>query len=315
MQAATTTVSVDLERIRRNIAAIRTAVRVPILAVIKADAYGLGAVTIAPAIGELVYGFCVFALEEAVEADLWNRTGKPAIVLGPPASLDPDHYIAHHVRPAVSTLAQARALRRADPLLCVDTGMQRFACPEERIDEVLAAGQIREAFTHAPTVRQARRLVELLGGRGLKLHAAASSLLAEPEAHLDAVRPGLAIYRGAVTVTSPLVEVHETRGPLGYGQVAARRHGVILGGYAAGLRPGPCMINGARRRVLEVGMQSAYVEVGDADRVGDPVVLLGDDLGPDELAAAWGVTAHEALLRLSSTGRREYTDQKRDTAQ
>lgn len=34
----------------------------------------------------------------------------------------------------------ARALPRAEPILCVDTGMQRWACPPEQVDEVLRAG-------------------------------------------------------------------------------------------------------------------------------------------------------------------------------
>jgi alanine racemase len=300
---------VELGRIRGNAHAIRTQVgpSVGIYAVIKADAYGLGAKMVSEAITDQVDAFCVFALREAVEADLWQRTGQPAIPIGPPESLDPAPYLAQHVRPAVSTVEQAMALKAARPILCVDTGMQRFACRPEHIDAVIAAGGIDEAFTHATTLAQVRRLVDLAGGRGLKLHAAGSSLLDEREARLDTVRPGLALYCGAVTLSVALAEVIESRGPVGYSRFVAARHGVILCGYAAGLRRGPCLVNGQRRRIIEVGMQSAYLEAAASDLPGDRVILLGGGLEPQEIAAAWGSTPHEALLRLTMAGIRQYS--------
>ncbi|HEX2973358.1 MAG TPA: alanine racemase [Tepidisphaeraceae bacterium] len=280
--------------------------RTPIYAVVKADAYGLGAAKVAGAIADLVEGWAVFSLAEAIEAKLWELTGKPAIALGPPEDLDPGPWKANHVRPAVSSVEQAEALRSADPIVCVDTGMQRFACPADQLEAVISAGGCREAFTHATNLEHVRRLKELAGNRGLRLHAAATALLHEPQAWLDAVRPGLAMYRYAVRVSAPLIEARESRGPVGYSGFRANRHGVILCGYSNGLRKGPCLVNGQKRRVMEVGMQSAYVELGEGDRAGDEVVLLGDNLDAAEVAASWGCTGHEVLLRLVGAGEREY---------
>src|SRR5205814_7594624 len=114
------------------------------------------------------------------------------------------------LRPAVSTVEQATALRKADPILCVDAGMQRFACPASEIDRVIAAGGCREAFAHAPTMEHVKKFKEVIAGRKLRLHAAASSLLDEKDAWLDAVRPGFALYHDAIQVTTKLVEVHES---------------------------------------------------------------------------------------------------------
>jgi len=299
-------IRIDLAHIRENVRQIASRTRVPIYAVVKADAYGLGVVPVTDAIKDLVEAWCVFSVSEAAEARLFQRTGRPSITLGPAASLWPADYIEHHVRPGVSTVEQAAALCRADPLLCVDTGMQRFACPPERVEAVLQAAHFREAFTHATALEHARKLRGLLDGRGLRLHAAASNLLEEPEALLDAVRPGLAMYRGALHVSARLIEAGSAAGPLGYTGFKAPRHGVILCGYSNGLRKGPCLVNGQRRQILEVGMQSAYVEVGPADRVGDAVVLMGEGLSEDEVAAAWASTPHEAIFALSHAGRREY---------
>jgi alanine racemase len=151
-----------------------------------------------------------------------------------------------------------------------------------------------------------QRLLDLAGGRGLALHAAGSSLLDEPSARLGAVRPGLALYRGTVRVSARLVEVRDSAGPAGYTGFAVPRHGVILCGYSHGLRVGPCRVNGRPSRVLEVGMQSAFVECAAGDRAGDEVVLLGDGLTEQEAADAWGAGPHTALVQLAASGGRAY---------
>jgi alanine racemase len=299
-------VRVDLDQVRRNARVIGERVGVPILAVVKCDAYGLGAARVVKTLADVVDGFCVFGLAEAVAAGIWKSTGKVSMTLGPVPGVEADQYIEHRVRPAVWTVERAAALRSARPILSVDTGMQRFSCPPSQVDAVLQAGGCDEAFTHALRPGQVQQLIARVGGRGLRLHAAASALLDEPNARLDAVRPGLALYRGAARVTTALVDVRDTDGPAGYGGFAARRHGIILAGYSNGLRIGPCLVNGRRSRVLEVGMQSAYVEAADSDRTGDEVTLLGDGVTEVELGTASGTSAQDALLRLASAGERSY---------
>jgi alanine racemase len=299
-------VQVDLARIRHNAQAIAHRCGVPVIAVIKADAYGLGASQVVAAFRDLdcVEGFYCFSLREAVDAGTW-RTGKPAIALVGREDELVENYRQFHVRPAVWDPTRAAALKSARPVICVDTGMQRFACPRDQLDKVIDAGACDEAFTHAIKPEQANMLAEWCADRrktGMKLHAAASSLLDVLEARLDFVRPGLALYRDAVRVTTRLVEGRDQTGPAGYGGFTSPtgRHGVIIGGYAIGLRAGPCLVNGQLRRIIECGMQSSYVEIGPDDRAGDEVVLLGDGITIDDVASAWKSSAQEALLRLAS---------------
>jgi alanine racemase len=299
-------VSVSLKRIRRSTADVARRVDVPIIAVVKTDAYGLGAARVAEAIADLVGGFCVFSLSEAESARLWDIGTKPILALGPCQGIEPKSLISAHVRPAVWTIEEARRLRSAAPVLCVDTGMRRFSCPPEDIDRVLAAADFDEAFTHAIRVEQAVELSSLLSGRGLRLHAAGSALLNEPRAFLDAVRPGIALYRGAARISTPLVEVHDGPGPAGYSGFSAERFGVILCGYSNGLRVGPCRINDVPRAIREVGMQSAFVEIGPGDRVGDSVVLLGNSLSEAEVAASWKTSEQQVLVTLANAGERVY---------
>jgi alanine racemase len=292
-------VNIDFNRVRSNAEQVRTLTGVPVLAVIKSDAYGLGARGVAEAISGVVDGFCVFSLEEAQRINLRDSGGKPILAIGPPDEVDAADYIAAGVHPNVWTVEQARRLAAAQPALNVDTGMQRFSCPPENVQEVLAVGGISQAFTHAVRPEQAAQLVELVGARGkIPLHAAGSSLLADPSCRLDAVRPGLALYRGAVRISTALVDVRESRGPVGYRAFQCDRHGIILRGYRSGLRPGPCLINGRKSRILEVGMQSAYVEAAPGDKIGDEVVLLGDGLEADEIGRAWSASPQEVLVSL-----------------
>jgi alanine racemase len=299
-------VQIDLSIIRANVERIHAVCGVPVIAVVKSDAYGHGVVEVARAVADLVDRFCVFSAKEAADANLWELTGKPALAIGPPTLQNPEDYHEVHVRPAVSNAEQADALREALPILCIDTGQQRFACPIEDVADVLRTGDIHEAYTHASSLEQVKLFADAVADRTIFKHAAGSSLLHESAARFDAVRPGLAIYRGAARVSTRLVEVHETRGPAGYSRFTARRHGIILAGYAHGLKYGPCRINGGDLRLLEVGMQSAFVELNPEDRVGDEVFLLGDGLTENLVADAWNVSPHEALLRLVTSGMREY---------
>jgi alanine racemase len=300
------TLEVDLRVVRENVEVIKAEVGVPVLPVVKADAYGLGMAAISDAIADLAQGFCVFRASEALAIDLSHRTGKRVLALGPPESLDPADYTPHGITPTVCSPHQARLLRRARPALCVDTGMQRFSCLPDDCREAVSNGDCRELFTHATDLSHIEKLKELAYGFDLPRHAAASSLLHDPRAILDAVRPGLALYLRAVTLSSRIVEVHSSRGPAGYSGFIAERHGIILAGYSHGLRRGPCLINGRKSRLLEVGMQSAFVELSPIDRVGDSVVLLGGDLTEAELAKSWACSPHEVLMSLSSAATRHY---------
>src|SRR5215208_6914177 len=150
------TVRVDLRRVRRNTEEVARRAAVPVLAVVKADAYGLGAARVAPLIRDVVDGFYVFDAAEAVEYRLFAETGRRTIaLLG--ASGDPQDYLSHRIHPVVWSPERAAALRAAKPVFSVDTGQQRFACAAdpELLAEIVTAGDCHEAITHASTPRQA----------------------------------------------------------------------------------------------------------------------------------------------------------------
>jgi alanine racemase len=297
---------IDLARIRENCRAIGVDTGLPVIAVVKADAYGVGIVPVSEAISDLVLSFGVFSLAEVLTAHIAERTGKPTIVLGPTESLSPSDYLPHRARPVVVSAEAAAALKAADPIVCVDTGMQRFACSPDQLDAILSGGLCREAMTHGIRREHADALLRLTEGFSLFRHAAGTKLIRQGYRGLDAIRPGLALYDKAIDIRINLHEVRESRGPVGYSAFDARHHGVILCGYQHGLRPGPCLVNGGRRDIVEVGMQSAYVRLDAQDRHGDEVALLGPELDADEIATAWATPPHEVLLSLLSTAHKTY---------
>jgi alanine racemase len=308
MQTDQVSVRIDLGRIRQNAVSVAQKTGVDVIAVVKADAYGLGASQVAKAIGDVVSGFCVFALHEAQSAGLRELSGKPVLCLGPNSKTNVQDLIAAGARPAVWTVDEARRLRSARPIVSVDTGMQRFACPASEVAPVIEAGEIDEAFTHATRLEHVEKLLSVTRGRVSRMHAAASALLDQPRARLDAVRPGMALYRGVTRISCRLVEARDSDGPAGYSGFTAPRFGVILCGYSNGLRRGICLVNGQRRAILEVGMQTAFVELGPGDSIGDEVLLLGDGLTESEIGSAWQTSEQLVLQTLASAGIRSYVN-------
>ena len=53
-------------------------------------------------------------------------------------------------------------------------------------------------------------------------------------------------------------------------------------------------------------MQTAFVEIGSEDNLGDEVVLLGDGLTEGEIAAAWQTSEQQVLSMLTNAGIRSY---------
>lgn len=219
---------IDLGAIRDNFAAMRGRLRddTKMIAVVKTDAYGHGAVRIAEMMEPEAYiwGFAVATTEEAVEL---RRTGirKPILCLGFVFPQDYDLLVRLQIRPATFKLSMARQLSEAAsragmilPVhLAVDTGMGRigFQVCEEDADEAaeiakLSNLKVEGLFTHFAraderdkdyTQEQFRkycRFEQMLEERGVSIplrHAANSASIMElPGTHLDAVRAGITIY-------------------------------------------------------------------------------------------------------------------------
>lgn len=128
-------VKVDLDRIRKNMKAIRSVLPegTKIIGVVKADGYGHGAVQTAKAIEEDAAGYAVATAEEALELRE-NGIKKPVLVLGPVPECQYGSMVEQEIRTAVFDLTRAERLSEtavsmgmtARVHIAVDTGMNRI---------------------------------------------------------------------------------------------------------------------------------------------------------------------------------------------
>lgn len=221
-----TWVEVNLDRFARNLAAIRAAIgsETRILLVVKADAYGHGAVEIARA--ALLHGVAMLGVATLHEGIELRTAGiaAPIIILSPSLLSEVDEIIEHRLTPCVSNLEFAELLSRrcaAHQVISrlhveVDTGMGRTGVSdgdaEEFIERVVAMPNLslEGVFTHFPDAdsgntffaeQQLRRYGEILEGlsrRNIDVpirHVANSAgVLGVAGAALDMVRTGILAY-------------------------------------------------------------------------------------------------------------------------
>lgn len=220
---------IDLDAVQFNIAQIKKKIHAgtKIIAVIKTDGYGHGAVQIARMLenDEQVWGYAVATVEEALSLRQ-NHIRKPIMILG---YTFPDNYeqlIAEEIRATVFTYESARELSEAALRVgkkCrihikIDTGMTRIGIhPDEEglvlIRKILALPELETEgiFTHFATADEADRTkayhqMKLFQDytdricRELKVeipmkHCSNSAGIVEmPEANMDAVRAGIILY-------------------------------------------------------------------------------------------------------------------------
>jgi alanine racemase len=196
-----------------------------ILAVVKANAYGHGAVPVARALGRAgADWFGVTCSAEGIEL----REGgirKPILLLTGFWQGEEKRIIKHRLTPAVTRCEQLLSLERAAARarsgrvsfhLKIDSGMNRLGispsdvngfartlanCPHLRLDGIFTHFSSSEEFTHDKTDQQRRIFQEALERlRELKIQAPlvhlanSAAVVSRPETWADMVRPGLILY-------------------------------------------------------------------------------------------------------------------------
>ncbi len=223
MNTYSTYTTIDLDKIRANFQAVCQKAGVPAMAVVKADAYGHGAVPVAQELENACAFFGVALIQEALEL---RQAGiqKPILILGqtPPSAFA--DAITQGIRPTIFRYEDAELLSQTAASLgvdapfhfAVDTGMSRIGFQATEEDADLCAkiaslpGLIPEGlFSHFATsdcadLSQAQeqaklfdRFDRMLRERGVKVairHLDNSAGVMNFESHYDMVRAGIVIY-------------------------------------------------------------------------------------------------------------------------
>jgi alanine racemase len=202
---------VDLAAVRHNVRFLRRRAGVPLMAVVKADAYGHGAVPVArTALEAGADTLAVVTVEEGAELRAAG-IGAPILVFTdpPPDSLLPARQ--HGLAVTAHSLRSARRIAAVPSLaahLKVNTGMNRWGVEPREVGEVrkILGDGLAGVYTHfasadsdaRETRRQIGRFDAVLADQpfgGLTVHAANSAaLLWHPGSRYDLVRPGVALY-------------------------------------------------------------------------------------------------------------------------
>ncbi len=217
---------IDLDAIRDNVRALMSILSpgTRFMAVVKADAYGHGAVEVArAAVKARAWGLGVATTDEGVQLRQAGITA-PILLLGPTPPEEASRVVEHDLSAAVFQAEVAEALseaaarsgHRARIHLKIDTGMGRIGMAPR--DAVALARSIcalphivvEGCFTHLATADEVdlapaqaqlaafRAVLDELDRAGIATgmrHAANSAAaLALPESHFDLVRCGIAVY-------------------------------------------------------------------------------------------------------------------------
>lgn len=373
---------VDLDAIAENAERLHknTAEGTGMLAVVKADGYGHGSVPIARRLEGLDYMFG-FAVATPEEAHILRAAGirKPVVILGYAFPYSYELLAREEIRPTVFSERDLDALEEAagragKPVrvhVKVETGMNRIGIRPNReglsfLEEVMSRKwiQIEGIYTHfaradeadkASAVKQLETFLDFLHmmKRELSLdipvrHCSNSAAILEmPEANMDLVRAGIALYgiypsgemgrenvilKPALSLYSHIVHIKtiEAGESVGYGGTftadrSTRVATVPVGygdGYPRGLsNRGQILIRGRRAAVLgRICMDQFMVDVSHIPEAaaGDRVVLLGRDggeyMGAEELGEISGRFHYELVCDLGARVPRVYTEEGRIVA-
>ena len=217
-------VEVDLGALRRNARTVAAAAATPLLPMIKADGYGLGAVPVARALESLdPWGYGVATWDEAIELRQAGIT-RPVLVFTPLLPADARAAKVAGVRPCIGDpdALECWLTEASGPFhLEIDTGLRRAGIPFDdaaalaRAARLLArASEWEGVFTHfhsadidpASARVQWSRLeaaIAKLGRRPRWVHAANSAGGFMSPMGADFARPGIFLYGGKAGAATP----------------------------------------------------------------------------------------------------------------
>jgi alanine racemase len=223
-------VEIDLGALQQNGASLARLARVPLIPMVKADAYGLGVLPVVRALESLdVWGFGVATIEEGAELRAAGIT-RPIIVFTPILDGELKPAAEHQLTPALSRESQISEWGKTGRpwQLSIDTGMSRAGVPWRNVASlsgILAQFPPEGAFTHFHSAQmedgsleqQLERFeaaIDALPSRPAMLHCDASaSIVRTAPSKWSVVRPGVFLYgvgSGAEVVPQPVVHMHAT---------------------------------------------------------------------------------------------------------
>lgn len=259
--------AINLSALRENYRLLKARhAKKSVAAVVKADAYGLGAAAVSQALwAEGCREFFVATLEEGLELREHLSQAQIAVFHGL-GDGEENEFQQQHLTPVLNTLEQVERWQKVASLssavLHVDTGMTRLGLSESDV-KTLPAVKPQMVLSHLACANEpqhsknAEQLLRLKSSLkafpGAKISFCNSSgLFLPPEFHFDMGRPGCALYginpvqgdnpmRHVATLSAPLLQIRtlDRDESVGYGSTYDAKKGsriaIVELGYADGM--------------------------------------------------------------------------------
>ncbi|WP_170509331.1 alanine racemase [Ruegeria arenilitoris] len=343
---STARLTINLHALASNWRALDAKTDVETGAVVKADAYGLGAGPVANTLAEEgVRKFFVAVAEEGAAVRQAIGPGPLICVFSGHMEGDADLLRDHDLVPLINSPEQFQRHLQALPVhpfgIQLDSGMNRLGLEPsdwaalrsrtEALNPVVVMSHLAcsDEPDHPMNRQQLKTFREMTDGVSTpRSLAATGGLLLGPEFHFDFCRPGIGLYGGlpfagakpVVTVDLPVIQVRDLAvgETVGYGNTwKARRPSriaTVAAGYADGLHRA---IGGGIDTfagdlpcpvVGRISMDLITVDVTDLPHTPERLRILNGHQTVDDLAEAAGTIGYEILTSLGSRYSRGYVE-------
>lgn len=310
----------------------------PIIAVVKADAYGVGALYVSSILENFdeVSAFAVACVEEGIEL---RKAGikKKILVLGGVLRGESKAFLEYNLTPVVSHWEHLKALEGLNIPIQVkyDTGMGRLGFLEEvvkdeRVEGILShlSSPLDRGFSTLQIERFERIVKRYTNLKYIHMESSAGVVYKIP--FTTHIRVGLALYgekpmqdypielKKALELKAQIISVKDLPAgfPISYSRTyiteKPTKVGVVAFGYADGLMKSlsnkACFYyKGKPVRILgNITMDMTMVDLtGTKAKVGDWVEIVGENQSFTDLAKLAGTIPYEIMTNLSSRIRRE----------
>ena len=316
-------------------------------AVVKADAYGIGAARAAKALAEAgARSFFVALVEEGVALRSVLGSQPDIYVFAGHMEGESDALVSARLIPLLNApdqMTRHAANAPAHPFgVQLDTGMNRLGFePSDWHDcrgELLGSGPLlvmshlacADEPDHPMNARQLDAFCGMTNGISPRRSLAATGgILLGPEYHFDLARPGIGLYGGqpfgaarpAVRLDVPVIQTRDVLPgeTVGYGNawtaISPTRVATIAAGYADGLlrsaAPGAVVFAGCTPCPVigRISMDLITVDVSGLHEVPASLQVIGPEFPIDALAETAGTIGYEILTSLGARYERVYLPQ------
>ncbi len=333
-------VEVNLARVAENVRRVRSLLKpaTKIMGIVKADAYGHGAVEISELL--LSQGVEYLGVAWITEAMQLRRAGitAPILILSEPVTNVVEDIVQIEVSQTIYTLPFARALsaaavaahKKVKVHIKVDTGMGRIGVMPEDAIQLLASVarleglEVEGLFTHFACaddkansftkvqLDRFQKVVADIAQEGYTVPAilhSANSWATQyfPETQLDLVRTGIVLYENVLTFKTHVAYVKKVRAqtPISYGSTFVTQQESLIATLSVGYADGFSRANSNNAEVLIRGKRYPVIgrvcmDMCMVDITGSADIKMGDEVVLIGKQGEQEITINEVAQRLNT---------------